>query len=634
MSERYGIVVAKDVMVSVRDGTRLATDVYRPAADGELVDGQFPTVLCRTPYDKTDKRYTEIADFFTPRGYAVVLQDLRDRYRSEGTGDYEHTVTPHEGRDGYDTVEWVAAQPWSNGRVGTVGSSYAAITQVRLAFERPPHLSAIWPDVVPTNSYLNQSREGGAMQLHMFWALFINAQDSQDIRDEPAKQAEVWEDLRNMRQLLLAMPFEPEKLSLRHTPKLESALRSYATRGTYDDFWSRIENDFTRHWDLHADVPGTFSTGWFDAFPLADTEYFAAMAAQNESPQRLIVGPWSHVGMRGDATFTLDVDFGPQSVWGVTRYFEEQLAFFERFLRDGSAPDPSPPPVSIFVMGGGSGRRTPAGKLDHGGCWRDEQEWPLARAAYTPFYLHGDGTLSEHTPAAGAEPLTYRYDPAHPVPSIGGLLCQIGELPPDDGSGQEAMWSRFLNPVLRLRNVLSPGPAHQRETPELFGAREPYPLLRDRPDVLVFETEPLAEAVELTGPIVVQLWVGSSAPDTDFTAKLVDVYPPNDGYPDGYQLGLCDSIIRCRYREGWDREVFMEPGEAYPVTITLTPTSNLFARGHRIRVDVSSSNFPRLDLNPNTGEPVGAHTDQVVAEQTVFVDAERPSHVVLPVIPR
>jgi len=650
MSPSYGIVVAKDVMVSVRDGIRLATDVYRPACEGELVEGRFPTILCRTPYDKTDKRYSEIADFFTPLGYAVVLQDLRDRYRSEGTGDYEHVVTPDQGRDGYDTVEWIAAQPWSNGHVGTVGSSYAAITQVRMALERPPHLSAIWPDVVPTNSYFNQAREGGAMQLHMFWALFIHAQDSQEIADDPDKQAEVWDDLRRIRELLCSPPWHAGELSLRHTPKLEQAMLEYSSHGTYDEYWAQESHDFTAHFARHADVPGTFSTGWFDPFPLADTEYFAAMAAQNKTPQRLIVGPWSHVGMRGDATFTLDVDFGPQSVWGVKRYFDEQLAFFERFLRDGEeiprlsslgpgeeshiARAPLPAPVSIFVMGGGSGRRTSAGKLDHGGHWRDEHEWPLARTALKPFYLHRDGTLSEGAPAAGAAQLTYRYDPAHPVPSIGGLLCQIGELPPDDGSGQEAMWNRFLNPVLRLRNVLSPGPAHQRETPEIFAAQPPYPLLRDRPDVLVFETEPLDQAVEVTGPIVVHLWVGSSAPDTDFTAKLVDVYPPNEDYPDGYQMGLCDSIIRCRYREGWDHEVFMEPGHAYPVTITLTPTSNLFAAGHRIRVDVSSSNFPRLDLNPNTGEPVGRHTHQVVAEQTVYVDAERPSHILLPVIPR
>ena len=355
----FGVALAKDVMVAMRDGIRLATDLYRPARDGELVEGRYPTILCRTPYDKTDKRYSEIADFFVPHGYAVCLQDLRDRYRSEGTGEYFHTVTPHEGKDGYDTVEWIAAQGWSNGRVGTVGSSYAGITQVRMALERPPHLSAIWPDVVPTNSFQHQSREGGAMQLHMFWALFIHAQDAQDIADDWDKQLEVWEDLKHLRELFWKFPFEKGELALRHTPTLEQALLDYTTRGAYDDYWAQVSNDFTAHYDRHADVPGTFTTGWYDGFPHSDTEYFAAMAEKNTTPQRLIVGPWSHVGMRGEATFTLDVDFGEASRWGVDRYFAEQLRYFDAYLREDGEPLDDPP-VRIFVMGGGSVESEPS----------------------------------------------------------------------------------------------------------------------------------------------------------------------------------------------------------------------------------------------------------------------------------
>jgi len=196
----------------------------------------------------------------------------------------------------------------------------------------------------------------------------------------------------------------------------------------------------------------------------------------------------------------------------------------------------------------------------------------------------------------------------------------------------EPMWARLLNPVLRLRNIMTPGPADQRESPEYFTAREPYPRLRDRPDVLVYETEPLKEDVEVTGRARINLWVSSSAVDTDFTAKLVDVYPPNEDYPDGYEMLINDSIIRTRFREGFDREVFLEPGEIVPVSILLPPTSNLFAKGHRIRLDVSSSNFPRLDRNPNTGEPTGRHTHMVKAEQAVYADPEHPSHVTLPVV--
>jgi putative CocE/NonD family hydrolase len=178
----YGIVVSKDVMIEMRDGILLAADLYRPALDGEVAEGRFPTVVCITPYDKSERRYTEIADFFVPHGYAVLLQDMRDRHRSQGTKEYFHTVTPHTGRDGYDTIEWIASRPWSNGRTGMVGSSYAGVTQIRTALESPPHLTAIWPDVAPTNTFQHQTRENGAMQMHMFWALYIHAADAQDVQ--------------------------------------------------------------------------------------------------------------------------------------------------------------------------------------------------------------------------------------------------------------------------------------------------------------------------------------------------------------------------------------------------------------------------------------------------------------------
>jgi hypothetical protein len=633
MSGGFGIVIAKDVMVPMRDGIRLATDVYRPAREGELVGGRFPTVVCITPYDKAERRYTEIADFFVPHGYAVVLQDLRDRHRSEGTKEYFHSATPHTGRDGYDTIEWIATQPWSNGRTGMVGSSYAGITQIRTALESPPHLTAIWPDVAPTNVYENQTREGGAMQLHMFWALYIHAADAQEVQGDWEKQREVFDDLRNLRQLFWQTPWKKGTLALRHVPALDATLELYTTRGAYDEWWAAKENDFTRFWPDHADIPATMTTGWYDGFPHADTEYFAAMAAKNDSPQRLIVGPWSHVGMRGDSTYTHDVDFGPASCWGVQRYFEEQLEFFNRWLPDGATGHPKDePPVKIFVMGGGSGRKTAQGKLDHGGRWRAEQEWPLARAVPTTYYLHGDGSLRREPPPADAEPRRFTYDPDDPVPTIGGLYCAVGELP-SEGADIEPMWARLLNPALLLRNIMTPGPADQKESAACFTAREPYRRLSERPDVLVYQTEPLAHPVEVTGRTRVDLWIASSAADTDFTAKLIDVYPPNDDYPEGYDMLINDSIIRTRYREGFDREVMMEPGTPYAVTMLLPPTSNLFAAGHRIRIDVSSSNFPRLERNPNTGEPIGRHTHTIVAQQTVFSDADRPSRILLPVVP-
>ena len=317
------------------------------------------------------------------------------------------------------------------------------------------------------------------------------------------------------------------------------------------------------------------------------------------------------------------------------RYFDEQLEFFNRWLPDDATGQPAgEAPVRIFVMGGGSGRKTAEGKLDHGGRWREEWEWPLARRVETAYYLHGDGSLATDRAGRGCAGRG-RSPSTRPIrcPTIGGLHCSIGELPAE-GAGMEQAWARFLSPVLRLRDLLTPGPADQVESPAIFGSEEPYPRLSERPDVLVFQTEPLAEPIEVTGPMTVHLWISSSALDTDFTAKLVDVHPANEDYPDGYDMLLNDSVIRCRYREGFDREVLLEPGVPVPVTIALPPTSNLFDVGHRIRVDISSSNWPRLDVNPNTGEPMGRHTHQVVAEQTVYVDAERPSRIVLPVIPR
>jgi putative CocE/NonD family hydrolase len=633
VSPERGIVLSKDVPVTMRDGIRLATDLYRPASGGELVPGRWPTIVCITPYDKTERRYTEIADFFVPRGYAVVLQDLRDRHRSEGTGEYFHSATPHTGEDAYDTIEWIAAQSWSNGRTGMVGSSYAAIVQVRAALERPPHLTAFWPDAVPTNVFHNQTREGGAMQLHMFWALYIHAADAQDVTGDPERQEEVWDDLRNLKQLMWGWPHRKGELALRHVPALDETLENYTTRGAYDEWWADKVNDYTRFWPDHADIPMTISTGWFDAFPHADTEYFTAMTARNDAPQRVVVGPWSHVGMRGDATWTLDVDFGEASRWGVQRYFAEQLEFFDRWLPDDAPGQPAgEAPVRIFVMGGGSGRKTELGKLDHGGRWREEREWPLSRARETTLYLHADGSLSAESPEAGGAARRFAYDPEDPVPTIGGSFCAVGEFP-DESSDIEPMWARLLNPALRLRNIMTPGPADQKESAAYFTAREPYRRLSERADVLVYQTEPLDEPVEVTGRATVELWIASSAVDTDFTAKLIDVYPPNEDYSEGYDMLVNDSVIRTRYRDGWDREMLMEPGTPYRVTIRLPPTSNLFAAGHRIRLDVSSSNFPRLERNPNTGEPIGRHTHTVVADQTVFSDAERPSRIVLPVVP-
>ena len=632
MTGGYKQVIYKDLMLAMRDGVCLATDIYRPAENGVPLPDPVPTILSRTPYDKNSRRYIEVADYFVPRGYAVALQDLRGRGDSEGMGQYFHVCNEPEGRDGYDTIEWIGTQTWSNGKVGMVGSSFAALVQTRAAFEHPPHLTAIWPDVTPTNSYHHQAREGGAMFLHMFWALFLHAQDAQEIRDDEKAVDAVWDDLRNLRQLLLSMPLKPGQTALARVPNLEKTLFDYYYRGEYDEFWQQEFNDFERNFHRHADIPATFSDGWFDPYAVGMAAYFTAMARQNGTPQRLILGPWTHVGMRGEGTSIGDVDFGPGCIWGIDNYFDRQLLFFDRWLKDQPGEEDTEAPVHIFVMGGGSGRKTAEGKLDHGGRWRSENEWPLARTEWRKLHLQPDGGLDEVAPSRDGKPLSYTYDPEHPVPTIGGNSCGLMELPEDTGE-LDPMWRRYLHPVTRLRHIVTMGPRHQKEEADIFGSRAPYPLLTDRPDVLVFQTPPLAAAIEVTGSPRVELWISSSAPDTDFTAKLLDVHPPNEHYPDGYHMNLVDSILRVRYRNSWEKEELMDPGQVYQIKIALPPTSNLFLAGHRIRLDISSSNFPRLDLNPNTGEPVGRHTRSEIAHNAVYVDHNRPSNLVLPTIP-
>lgn len=624
------IVIAKNVMMPMRDGVSLAADIYRPAVDGEGLAGPFPTILCRTPYNKSDLRYVEIGEYFSSRGYVTVLQDLRGRYKSEGLGEYFHTVNPHEGRDGFDTIEWIASRSWSNGKVGMVGSSFAAVTQVAAALERPPHLTAIWPDVTPTNNYFHQAREGGAMQLHMFWALFVHAQDELEIKDDLAAQEKVWDGLRNMRQLVRSTPFTWGSTPLAVVPRLEQVLMDYYTRGEYDEYWAQKCNNFEAYFHEHSDIPGFFSGGWFDPYATAMTDYYSAMAQKNKSPQRLLMGPWNHVGMRGDSTFSGDVDFGQSSVWGVARYFENQLRYFDRHLK-GITEKSDEKPVEIFVMGGGDGHKTSEGKYFHGGRWRRESEWPLSRAQTHSLYLNNNRALTPSTSTSAHSSETFIFDPENPVPTIGGSLCGLMEMPHDAGNLDD-MWARFLSPVLKLRHIVGLAAADQRESADLFGGQIPNRALADRPDVVSFESAPLENDTEVTGRIVVKLWVSSSALDTDFTVKIVDVAPANPDYPLGYAMNIVDSVLRMRYRNSWEKEELLEPGKIYPIEITLAPTSNLFQKGHKIRLDISSSNFPRLDVNPNTGEPVGKHTHLITAQNSVYFGTDYPSAIYLPIV--
>jgi putative CocE/NonD family hydrolase len=281
-------------------------------------------------------------------------------------------------------------------------------------------------------------------------------------------------------------------------------------------------------------------------------------------------------------------------------------------------------------MGGGDGRKNKAGRLNHGGYWREEKSWPLTRAKPTQFYLHPDGSLQLRPTPDDKASTTYQFDPNDPVPTIGGNISSLATLAPIPPHIADPSILPFN---ARLEQIVVAGGFDQREHKGVFGANPPYRLpLSARRDVLVFETGPLSEDTEITGPLEVKLWVSSDAPDTDFTAKLIDVYPANEDYPNGYALNISDGIFRMRYRNSWSAPEMMQPGEVYPISITLYPTANLFAKGHRIRLDISSSNFPRFDVNPNTGEPLGRNTRLQIAHNTIYHHANYPSHVILPVV--
>jgi putative CocE/NonD family hydrolase len=350
-------------------------------------------------------------------------------------------------------------------------------------------------------------------------------------------------------------------------------------------------------------------SSWYDPYPRTATDNYVGLSKRKRGPVRLILGPWTH----GDRQLTWagDVDFGPAATVDgnlAPDFLTLRARWFDRWLKGEPNGVDEEPVVRIFVMGGGTGRKNTDGHMQHGGRWRAEQDWPIPDTRWTPYYLHANGSLAPAAPDVNDAWREFRFDPRHPAPSIGGTIT----------SG---------------RPVMEGGAYDQREGPGFFGSVEPYRPLSSRGDVLVFQTPPLNDPVELTGPISATLWISSDAPDTDFTVKLVDVYPPNEDYPDGFAMNLTDGILRVRYRDSWERPTLMTPGQVYQITVTAFPTSNLFARGHRIRLDVSSSNFPHFDVNPNTGEPEARATGQRVATNRVYLDRHRPSQITLPVIP-
>lgn len=550
----YAVKIEYNVMVPMRDGIRLSTDIYRPEAEGP-----FPALITRDPYGNgSDSSSVATSRWFASHGYVVLHQDVRGRYDSEGSWyPYLNEIT-----DGYDIQQWAGTQPWSNGKVGMFGASYLAAVQWLSARLRNPYLKTIAPAVTPFNYYDDVAYVGHALSLasRMGWAIGIGGRTGQDV---PAD----WTD--KLRALPLMTLDRVFGMNLPHW-------QDWIRHPSYDPYWQVLNSEA---YIPEMDVGVLTIGGWHDIFLKGTLASYTGMVKKARTPtarrgQKLILGPWPH---GYNVRKTGDIDYGPDAVIDVRALRLRWMDYWLKGLNNGILDEP---PVRIFVMGDNR--------------WRDEQEWPLARTQYTRYYFHsqgkastldGDGTLNLQPPRQ--EPSdTYVYDPNDPVPTRGGNNMTI--------------------------------------TPGAFDQRE----VERRADVLVFTSAPLAADLEVTGPLAVTLYAASSATDTDFTAKLVDVYP------DGRTYNVADGIIRARYRESSTDPTLIEPGKVYPYTIDLWATSTVFKQGHRIRVDISSSNFPRFDRNPNTGHPFGLDAELMTATQTIYHDSRYPSHIVLPVIPR
>jgi uncharacterized protein len=613
----FDVLPEGNVRVRMRDGVHLATDIYHPARSGQRVAGRFPVILERTPYgrnvtstrditasDPTPKTRAEIAAYYVRHGYVVIFQDCRGCHDSEG----EFIKYLREGEDGFDTCAWIRRQPWSNGRIGTMGLSYAAHTQVALACLNPPGLAAMYIDCGGfSNAYQGGIRQGGTFELkQVIWA-YTQALESREVRQNPRLLAAL--KVVDLKAWFARMPWKRGDTPLSLVPDYESYVYEQWEHGRFDDYWKQVGIYAAGFYRQFADAAMMHLSGWYDAYARTATQNYMGLSKRKRGPVKLIMGPWTH-GARS-TPYSGEVFFGTGSTLdaeGGADLFALRLAWFDRYLKGTSQVADREPSVRLFVMGGGSGRKMTDGRLDHGGRWRSESDWPIPDRKPTAYFLTSEGHLSLFRPAAANAPLSYPFDPHHPVPTMGGTVT----------SGE---------PLMR------PGGYDQIEGPAFYGSRPPYLPVAARPDVLVFQTEPLAEDIEVTGAIDAQLWISSDAPDTDFTIKLIDVYPPSEDYPHGFALNLTDGILRCRYRDSWENPQPLAPDHIYAIKVEAFPTSNLFKRGHRIRLDVSSSNFPHFDVNPNTGAPEGTGLTERTATNTVYVDAEHASHVILPIIP-
>jgi uncharacterized protein len=612
MTEDYNVGYIRNVMVPMRDGVKLATDIYFPATkEGTPVPGKFPTLVSRTPYGKgapaptvstmtpEQQKRRGTASYFASKGYVVVLQDCRGQFDSEGT----FYLDVNEGPDGYDTIEWAAKQPWSNGKIGTYGGSYSSQVQNSLAVLRPPHLSAMFVMVGASDYFEEGAYRGGAYTLlHNLVYPLTFASNSQEAMKDPAIRDTMLEALSNdhLGAWLSAYPYRPNVSPVSDSPINQKWFQEQVDHYAFDDYWKQNGYNFEVNYDKYPDIPIYFLSGWYDLFEHGSLHNFMAMAARHKSPTKLVMGPWVHgIGTRGSG----DVDFGPTAEVAM---LDEEQRWFDQILKGNNTGVLQEPAVHAFVMGGGDGSKAQNGRMEDGGEWMATSAWPPPMAASHSYYLHADGSLNEQMPGAEATS-QYQFDPHHPVPTIGGQI--------DSG-----------------KNFSPDGPRNQKCNLKIPFCDNDLPLSA-RADVLVYQTPPLDSDMVVAGMITVDLWISSSAPDTDFTAKLIDVAPGNRDFPDGFAMNLEDRIVRVRLSPDRTKPQLLQPGEVRKVSIDLLGVANRFKKGHRIRLDISSSNFPFFDVNSNTGERPGYQTHMAIAMNTVYHDRDHPSHVNLPILP-
>jgi putative CocE/NonD family hydrolase len=591
------VIRQQDVMVAARDGVLLATDIYRPADGSVPASQRLPVLLHRTPYDKSEPAAVAIAGALAKHGYVVMVQDTRGRHRSQGVFEKYYS---YDAYDGYDTIEWAAKQPFSDGKVGMYGTSYAAHTQADASKLAPPHLRALLLNMGGmSNAWDHSVRYDGAFEMgrQLTWAW---SQALDDAKDPVTKGMLSKEDVNAWYS---ALPIRKALSPLSIAPNYERYYLEEATQSDYGAHWDTLGMQWERFYAQTADVPMMHVGGWYDIYLRGTIENWRRLAALKKSPMRLVIGPWTHHG--NTATFAGDVDFGADAA---IKDFDTifHLAWFDHYLKGIKTAASAQAPVRYFLMGTSDGHKDSAGRLYHGGEWRESKVWPPAESRAAIFYLHGDGSLNAHAPTSSEAAATvFQFDPSHPVPTIGGGVSK------------------------RLKD----GAYDQRERPDMPGSRPPYLPLRARSDVLVFESEILTQNVVLAGPVEVTLFAASTATDSDFTAKLIDVYPPSADFPTGFDMNLTDGIVRASYRDHFETRQLLVPGEIYTLVIRPFDTANVVKKGHRLRLDISSSNFPRFDVNPNTGEPLGLSRLLKTAENTIHHDPTHPSAVKLFLMP-